>query len=79
MSSQEDSFNALQEDLFNQMIMNDPVLASSMGIHQFDNDLPDGSREKYINEIIMRDGFLSKLESFNLNDFRSYAVDRLNI
>ena len=68
VSSQEDSFNALQEALFNQMIMNDPVLASSMGIHQFDDDLPNGSRENYINEIIIRDGFLSKLESFNLND-----------
>lgn len=63
-----EEFDRLVEDMFNHFMKRNPVSATFMGLHQFDGEMPDGSREAYLKEIESMRRYLSKFEAFNTAD-----------
>lgn len=67
MSSTEE-FDNLVNDLFKYIMKQNPIYATYMGLHQFDGELPEGSRKSYLNEIKTMKHFLSLFKSFPINE-----------
>jgi len=60
--SYNDEFDSLAEEVFNHMMRWSPPLATYMGLHQFDKEMPSGSREALLEEVESRRRFLSRFE-----------------
>ncbi len=74
--SSAEEFDALVEDMFNHFMKQDPVSATFMGLHQFDGEMPDGSREAVLEEMEFKRRCLSKFETFRTDVFsREKALD----
>ncbi|MFQ6134708.1 MAG: DUF885 domain-containing protein [Nitrososphaerales archaeon] len=75
--SYSEAFDTLVEDIFNNFMKRDPVSATFMGLHQFDGEMPDGSRETYLKDIESNRRYLSKFEAFHTEDLpRERTLDR---
>ncbi|MFC1754703.1 DUF885 domain-containing protein [Thermoproteota archaeon] len=68
MMSSIEEFDNLVNDLFNHLMKQNPVYATYMGLHHFDGELPDGSRESYLNDIETMKHFLSLFKSFPVDE-----------
>ena len=60
-----EKFNLLTSSMFNHLMERDPVAATFMGLHQFDGEMPDGSRKRYLDEIESTRRYLSEFEGFD--------------
>jgi len=59
-----EEFDLLVRDMFSYLMKRDPILATYLGLHNFDGELPNGSREAYILDLDSKEQYLSKFESF---------------
>jgi uncharacterized protein (DUF885 family) len=66
--SNSEEFDTLVEDLFNHFMKRDPISATYMGLHQFDGEMPDGSRDAYLKDLESMRRYLSKFEAFSTDD-----------
>jgi uncharacterized protein (DUF885 family) len=51
--------------MFNRFMERDPVSATFMGLHQFDREMPDGSREAYLEDIQVMHRYLADFEALD--------------
>ncbi len=84
MSSEE--FDALVNDMFYHFMKRDPISATFMGLHEFDEEMPDGSRTAYLEDIESKRLYLYKFESMPVESLppekaldRELAIHGLNL
>jgi len=61
-------FDNLVNKLFNYTMEQNPVYATYIGLHQFDGELPDGSRDSYLNNLNTMKNFLYLFKTFSTNE-----------
>ncbi len=77
MSSVE-KFDNLVEEMFNYLMKQHPIYATYMGLHQFDGDMPEGSRESNLKDIESIRHYLSLFVDFPGTDLpRERSLDRV--
>ncbi len=77
MSSVE-KFDNLVEEMFNYLMKQHPIYATYMGLHQFDGDMPEGSRESNLKDIESMRHYLSLFVDFPDDDLpRERSLDRV--
>jgi len=57
-------FDKLTKEYFKEMIKRTPVSATYLGIHTYDKQLPDVSRERYLDDIRILKSYLKRFERF---------------
>ncbi len=65
VTREDEAFDSIVEELLRVLPRLDPVTATSKGLHQFDHELPDLSREGMERAIGVLEGFLRKLEAID--------------
>ncbi|MFB6290692.1 MAG: DUF885 domain-containing protein [Candidatus Bipolaricaulia bacterium] len=65
IKDRESEFNSLRQEVFDYLMKDNPILATNMGIHTYDDQLPDGTRASKKETISKLKSWLSELESFD--------------
>ena len=73
-----EKFDNLVEEMFNYVMRQHPIYATYMGLHQFDREMPDGSRESNLKDIESMRHYLSLFEAFPDDELpRERSLDRV--
>ncbi len=71
-----EKFEDFEEKVFDTFIERNPTLATHLGIHEYDHQLPDVTREKYVEDIELIEEWLQELKEFDeeaLNEEKKIA------
>lgn len=68
MSKKDQEFEEFEEKIFDSMMERNPLLATQLGIHEYDDILPDGSKEKHLEDIELLEEWIEELEDFDPDD-----------
>ncbi|MEM3017595.1 MAG: DUF885 domain-containing protein [Candidatus Bathyarchaeia archaeon] len=86
MKDEDSRFDQIAKEMFETFLSRDPVLATSLGIHQYDHLLPDGTLQAKFEDIEVIKKFLSKFEEFTGEELtedrlfdRDLAIDSLRL
>ncbi len=61
----DEKFDEFEEKIFDSFIERNPAMATHLGIHDYDDQLPDFTREKYIEDIELMKDWLEELNGFD--------------
>ncbi|MFW6041143.1 MAG: DUF885 domain-containing protein [Thermoplasmatota archaeon] len=64
----DEQFKEFEQKLFDTIMERNPILATHMGIHDYDDILPDISEKKHLDDIELLEKNLEELEQFNNED-----------
>ncbi|MFW6006208.1 MAG: DUF885 domain-containing protein [Candidatus Bipolaricaulota bacterium] len=70
-------FEELRQEVFDYVMEDNPVLATNMGLHEYDDQLPDGSRSSREETIAKFNKWKSKLENINQDELTDEEADSL--
>ncbi|MBS3736129.1 MAG: DUF885 domain-containing protein [Candidatus Bipolaricaulota bacterium] len=70
-------FEELRQKVFDYVMEDNPVLATNMGLHEYDDQLPDGSRSSREETIAKFNKWKSKLENINQDELTNEEADSL--
>jgi uncharacterized protein (DUF885 family) len=77
MSSPDARWDSLAKDIFTTLLRRNPILATDLGVHDYDGLLPDPSREAVREDIQLAHDWLRKVDAFSLRGLSpDRAVDR---
>jgi len=77
MNAADRKFDRLAKALFDACVRRNPLLATSLGVHEHDGKLPDGSRKARLREIVDHHRFLDRFQRFPREGLsRERCVDR---
>lgn len=65
MSGTDDDFKKFEQDTFDKLMERNPHFATQVGIHEYDHELPDGSKEKHLEDIEILEEAVEKLKKFD--------------
>ncbi len=79
MSSEETKteFEELREEIFDYVMKDNPIMATNMGLHEYDGQLPEGSRSSKEETIEKFNKWQSELESIDRDDLNEKEKDSL--
>ncbi|MBS3788456.1 DUF885 domain-containing protein [Candidatus Bipolaricaulota bacterium] len=72
-------FEELRQEVFDYVMEDNPVLATNMGLHEFDGRLPDGSRSSQEETIAKFNKWLSALKNINEEQLTNEEMDSLRV
>ena len=72
-------FDALEKEFFNTLTKRDPILSSSLGLHQYDDKMPDGSVEKELEDIRILNKYLRGFSKINIKKLSPHRVIDLEL
>ena len=72
-------FDALEKEFFNTLTKRDPILSSSLGLHQYDDKMPDGSVEKELEDIHILNKYLREFSKINIKKLSPHRVIDLEL
>ncbi len=61
----DEEFEEFEEDVFDTFLERNPTMATHLGIHEYDDELPDLSKKKRLEDIELMEEWLQKLRDFN--------------
>ncbi len=61
----DEKFEEFEEEVFDTFLERNPIMATHLGKHEYDDQLPDFTREKYTEDIQMMKDWLEELEAFD--------------
>ncbi|MFB6214589.1 MAG: DUF885 family protein, partial [Candidatus Bipolaricaulia bacterium] len=70
-------FEELRQEVFDYVMEDNPVLATNMGVHEYDDRLPDGSRSSKEETIARFKKWQTKLENLNRDQLTDEEKDSL--
>ncbi|MFP3871373.1 MAG: DUF885 domain-containing protein [Candidatus Natronoplasma sp.] len=59
-----EEFEEFEKEVFDTFMERNPTMATHLGIHEYDDRLPDISKEKHLEDIELVEGWLERLEGF---------------
>ncbi len=65
MSEMDKEFQNFEDELFDTLMERNPHMATHLGIHKYDHLLPNGSREKHLEDIQFMETAIEKLKGFD--------------
>lgn len=77
--SEKAEFDELRQEIFDYVMEDNPILATNMGLHEYDDRLPDGSRSSLEETIAKFDKWLSKLEDIDQDQLTGEERDSLRV
>lgn len=72
-------FEELRQEIFDYVMEDNPILATNMGLHEYDDRLPDDSRSSKEETIAKYNKWLSELDEINKDELTDEERDSLRI